>query len=942
MASIRKIPGSSHQQNDREQARGFFDKGEYTKALDLLKRYGFDEMEMATRLLAGKIELKLSNYGKAKKYFESIYATDRQNKIILRLLIETHNSMHEYQKVLFYLNHLFKLDGDVNEDIKNVLQLYRKLGLYDRALELQETMDSNNFFHEDYLEEKVLIALEIENHDLTSRILESNKELLRKKPLLNRALRRLQYGIDYIGIRRRLYLKFGVILLGSYQDNGLDEDPVYDSFTYAIEEIYETYLRFVDFCKTNHIKFSSIQCHDSRIKHISNTLALILGVPHTDKSDLNSSKNLPILHFHCTWQRDYKQHRGVHFSLTVSEQDLQNSDCLPNFIGVILKSNSPSIDNCLSVSLPQNPQILYDAMHDRKHVSTLDFEAREAMHRVQDLAFQKSKDILISKLPSAHEIPRRKPWDYKYLRNSLKNDGLLYVRSLLQTYKNTRMPKSQIRELLNACQLWGYNDPATLNYCSLVEPDLTMDFVQQDLLNPEYFVNIASGVDHIDTLLLLKRAMQKNNPEILSSGIWIDLFFEEEFEPWIESKISETSSHKYLLQGFENLVKFESFNTKWFINLATMINEEKNWSVWSRIASSLILINPDCKEAIKEAISKCNCLSPNISKLISDLSLVPNEKQKSWVLNNLKNNPEHCTDVIQRFSMDELLKRIFDLQKNESTTCLLKYSQLLNQRFKNNCKIVEDLISLTELDVQIELYAFLLYHSKDQYRLLDEIFLNKPLKLKMRPFLTKLFEITQDVSTEKDLLFLMEQDEDFRVATAKMLVFQGDMEFYIYLVYRLSTHGNEHGLEIFSVLYECRSEQAIEMLIQVGIVNRQLTKTTIINLIEYIEECESRMDEWHIFMNDETKSSLHTTLKSWLEQNFTESISLLIMYLRTFRNVEITGTVLKFIDLPKVDRYQLQQLYNLSPNTALELLDKLPASSRTRYLLTKDWQRTLN
>ena len=49
MTSIRKIPGSSHQQNDRELAQGLYDKSQYTEALELLKRYSLDEMDVPTR-----------------------------------------------------------------------------------------------------------------------------------------------------------------------------------------------------------------------------------------------------------------------------------------------------------------------------------------------------------------------------------------------------------------------------------------------------------------------------------------------------------------------------------------------------------------------------------------------------------------------------------------------------------------------------------------------------------------------------------------------------------------------------------------------------------------------------------------------------------------------------------------------------------------------------
>ena len=124
------------------------------------------------------------------------------------------------------------------------------------------------------------------------------------------------------------------------------------------------------------------------------------------------------------------------------------------------------------------------------------------------------------------------------------------------------------------------------------------------------------------------------------------------------------------------------------------------------------------------------------------------------------------------------------------------------------------------MKVQAELYGFLLTHAKDQYRILDQLFINTDLMLNMRRQHTKFFTSSEDISSERDLLFLMEQDESGRIATAQLLVHQGDMEFYMYLVHRFGSHGNEFGLQIFKTLFECRSDHAIDMLIQLGMVEK--------------------------------------------------------------------------------------------------------------------------
>ena len=503
MTSIRKIPGSSHQQNDRELAQDLFEKNRLMEALEILQRYGLDEMELSTRFLMGKVHLSLNRFIEAKLYLERVFSEDRQNKQVLRLLIETHNHLNEYQLVLFYLNHLFKLDGDVNEDIQNVLKLYRKLGLYDRAIELQETMDQNEFFHEDYLEEKVLLALEIENQSLALKIQKENKELLRLKPTLQRAIRRLQRDIPYLGLRRRVYLRYGRILLGSIHDNGLDEDPIYSKFKFDLSSLYETFLRFFDLCATNHIKFGNVRSTDPENDNIAIVLSQILNIPFLTDQEQNLRTHLPVLYVHSTWNEAFIEKNGVHFALMMANKHLQDPYKLPDFIGVIInEKESPEI--ILDNTIPKSPQKLYSLMSEKRHISSMNFEARESMFGLQDLNFQKNRDVRISRLPGFQNVPRRKPWDYAYLRESLQQDGLLYSESLLQTHGQVPMPKSQILKILNACKSWEYPSAKTLKYCYKVQPDLTMNFILSDLSKSELNSQLLTNIDHLDILTIVK------------------------------------------------------------------------------------------------------------------------------------------------------------------------------------------------------------------------------------------------------------------------------------------------------------------------------------------------------------------------------------------------------------------------------------------------------
>ena len=941
MTSIRKIPGSSHQQNDRELAQDLYEKNSFEKALEILRRYSLDEMELSTRFLMGKIHLKLRYFTEAKLYLERVFSEDRKNKQVLRLLIETHNCLHEYQLVLFYLNHLFKLDGDVSEDIQNVLKLYRELGLYDRAIELQETMDQNEFFHEDYLEEKVLLALELENQQLALKVQKQNKELLRRKPNLQRSIRRLQRDVPYLGVRRRLYLQWGKILLGTNRDNGLNEDPIYSNFSFDLSCLYETFLRFFDLCAINHIKFSSVRAVGAEYDYIAMTLSQILGVPLLSEQDQNRRANFPTLNLYSTWNEKYLQQNGVHFALIVSKKHLRNPNQLPDFIGVVTNEEQSS-EEVFNGTIPRCPERLFALMSKEKHISSMSFEARESMFCLQDLNFQKTSDIRISRLPGFHHVPRRRPWDYAYLRESLQQDGLLYSNSLLQTHGQGTIPKSQVLKILNVCKDWHYSSSKVLKYCHKVQPDLTMDFILSDLSESELNLRLLPNIDHVDILPILQKLMQKDEASLLLSGAWINLVFDPNFESWLENKIKDINNVEYLLKGFLDIVELNNFKWEWLSLITTKIKSENNWSEWARIVLRHMSQSPVDPEVVKVKLNKCRFLSEEIFELMRKLQVEPNKAQIKWILRSLKSHRDLCTRVIQNFGLLKTLKEILINQESNPTSVLINYSCLTKDIFQSLTPEINRLIPQTEPIVQAELYGFILIHAKDHYRVLDQLFNTTELKLIMRKQLTKFFASSEDISSERDLLFLMEQDEAGRIATAQLLVFQGDMEFYMYLVHRFGSHGNEFGLQIFKTLFECRADHAIEMLIQWGMIAKKINFEGIRNILNYINHDQIRKDEWQTFLKDSSNSALRTTLKCWLEQNFKESPDFLIIYLNTFVDEHLEATIDKFINLKDYNIQHLVKIKSLNPSKTQEILQRLDRSSLTRYLLENDWKKDLN
>ena len=941
MASIRKIPGSSHQQNDRELAHGLYQEDRCEEALKLLKRYSLEEMDLPTRFLMGKIYLKLNCFLEAKLYLERVFSEDQKNKQALRLLIDTHNCLNEYQLVLFYLNHLFKLDGDVNQDIQNVLKLYRRLGFYDRAIELQETMDQNDFFHEDYLEEKILMALEIENRQLAQKIQKENKNLLRRRPVLQRAIRRLLRGTPFLGLRNRMYIHWGRILLGSMDDNGLDDDPIYQIFVFNLCSLYETFLRFIDLCSVNHIKFRGISTTGSDEDHIAIVLSQILSVPFLENSEQNLGSNLPILYLHSSWKSEFYDLEGVHFALSVHSNFLNEPLKLPDFIGVIT-TNEITNYKIFDTTIPENPQKLYTLMFEKRHISSMNFEARESMYGLQDLSFQKNCDIRISRLPSFHNVPRRKPWDYKYLRESLQSDGLLYSKSLLETHGQAQMPKIQVRELLNACKNWDYNSPETLRFCYKIQPDLTMNFILSDLSKTELSLQLLPNINHLDILPILKELMLQNDPMLLRSKTWTNLIFEPKFDFWLENQMQDGRHIEYLMDGFLQLTEFYSFKTIWLSIIAEKINSEKDWDSWSKIALMHMKHSPSANKLIGEILNDCTCFSRGIYQLMLELKVHPNQSQLNWISNSMEQKPNFCTQIIQEFELIEILETTLDAQKTKIQNALLKYSDLTKTTFKQVSEKIRDLIPITKINVQAELYGFLLNHAIDQYRILDQLFHNTELKLNMRPQLTKFFKDSEDISSERDLLFLMEQNEAGRIATAKLLVHQGDMEFYMYLVHRFNSHSNEFGLEIFKTLFECRSDYAIEMLIQHGMISKKINKENLLSILQYIINSQTRRDEWQTFLKNTSNSSLRTTLKCWLEQNFNQSPDFLIVYLNTFLEENFENTLDKFVDLKNYTEQQLQNIQRLNPSKTLAILNRLDSKSLTYYLLKLDWKKELN
>ena len=127
-----------------------------------------------------------------------------------------------------------------------------------------------------------------------------------------------------------------------------------------------------------------------------------------------------------------------------------------------------------------------------------------------------------------------------------------------------------------------------------------------------------------------------------------------------------------------------------------------------------------------------------------------------------------------------------------------------------------------------------------------------------------------------------------------------------------------------------------------GMVEKKINCKSIRTILNYICDDQIRKDEWQTFLQDSSNSSLRTTLKCWLEQNFNQSPDFMNIYLNTFLNESFENVIDKFINLKNYSIQQLQKIQRWNPSKKEAILQRLDSTSLTRHLLENDWTKDLN
>ncbi|MCJ8347904.1 hypothetical protein MJH12_20405 [bacterium] len=463
-----RFPLTHKFKNLKDSALKYYQKKNYSKSYQILCEIPFDKMDPACKILLAKSQKMLGKTREAKDTLQSLLQENPRSPLALKEMIQVHMKTHEYQKVLYYFSLLFSIEIDHTDDIRHILSLYHKLGLFDRSFELLETLDNNGFPAVLFLSERVDLAINTADVLSLSQILTRYREYLQNIPdLLCKVLRNIEVGISK-NFKDELFLNFGCIHLGSYEDIS-HRSQKYDQYFFNLNSFYETLLRFTDYTKFHKMKFSSISPYDAQSDVLALILSRILGLKISKENNLD--KNCLIVGLHCEELK--KTEDGIYFFLQ-APPDLED---YPEFVGQIVNNSFQSF-----IDMSQHPQkqadLILSVMQEKKHISNISYQGQETLytrfdHSKLDRSHSDVRENVLE-FRSSHNLHVFSERNLDLFDHSIQHDGLLYINSY--THKKDLINEKNYELLcqlhqkyqFSACQvptlLFEFDEKLTLNF----------------------------------------------------------------------------------------------------------------------------------------------------------------------------------------------------------------------------------------------------------------------------------------------------------------------------------------------------------------------------------------------------------------------------------------------------------------------------------------------
>lgn len=444
MSEIRSLKHSQMHASTLQRARELTAKEDWQCALGLLSSIPEGERDLPVLHLLGRVHIKLENFRQARRFLELSYAQSKKDEKILRDLIEVHLHLQEYQKALYCMNLLFTLETDHTQDIIKVLEIYRELGLFERAKELLQTLEQNGYNTQTFELEKLQLAMELhEQNNLRKVLKDQNKNQFFHPRILERAKRQLE--IQSRGdLKTSLYIQGSNVLLGSIDDDGTLCE-ILENYQYNTEALYESCLRFVDIVQDNFLKFENIIPFNENSQRLARFLSTALSLPL--KKEVSSNRSLIVANSMRLTELAAACKNNPVFSLVCELNEAKPSqlDSIQRcFLGKVLNGS------CQFSYLEELEEELYSTLSNLKHMSSQCANGRAFFLGLESLPGRKSA---IRSLPPRLGVnPRNgnsKTFGIDEIIQEIKEEGFLYYNSYRDSLLQQSLEKHQLMLLLD-------------------------------------------------------------------------------------------------------------------------------------------------------------------------------------------------------------------------------------------------------------------------------------------------------------------------------------------------------------------------------------------------------------------------------------------------------------------------------------------------------------
>ena len=944
MGRIKRIKMSRNSSGLKLDAQRHFESGDYHKALESLEQLSVKSLDSESRLLRARVCFKLGAIERAREEYESLLSADPNQEELIRDLVELHEFQANYRQVLHYLDLLFLQKTDHTREILQVLNLYRKLGLFDRALELFDTLDTKGFFSEVFLEEKAQLLLDLGARKELQTLLKDHPDYFGfHVELYKRIKRELKLtplangGLEPRSLYFRLY---GKILLGSYSDDG-DRIPVSSVQYFDPDHFYETCLRFIDFQQRNQIQYVSVHPANPEDALLARFMAKLTGSVYVKTAPKGGENKARLVVHRCfDPQEKLKADRDIYhlgFVLKISDEEEPE---LPEFAGSLIVESGETrfYFDTWEGKASELVSRLYDSMQHKTHISSLSHSGREVLGDFCEFTALRSN---ITRLPDRQfaglEPSTQLKQLFSQIKTSFAQDGFLYLESFLERLSLFTLEKHQIQWLLSQHKEKGFPPCRLPELCARAALQDSYEFYFKSSganeIKSELF-EVIHQVPHKKTIGILMEILKKlgpNRDDFISSLVWVYLRAEPEFiEVFTKDYLPEIN----LTCLFEGLESFKSLPDPWNSFLKTRILTE-NQEGRRQILCFFRQREIEFTDAELDAwIASSNEPEIELLRLMMQRKRSFPEELLPWL--KTQRQEGFYPELIEGFVLKEFLEGEWQEQEKDLQSKLLPWSWFEEGLISSLLPSMERVLELMGRPLKEEVFCLFLKFSYRVDLALESIFSCPTFKESMKRVVITFLERNKREFSGQELLFLMDTEEHLRVQVAAFFLGCGDMEFFAFLMRRFKTHTALLGPTVIKLLFHCRPDPALRAFIHYAALGNGFSVAQCLDVFDWLDTDDLIRDEWMVLLKSPEMVDSVRPFKAWFELNLRNEPQLLKWYLCFFPQEKLRPVVEEYFEVTYRAREKLLALHELDPDYTQILMDTLEPSHREVYLMRKE------